>query len=93
MKISEIIDKLNLLKDEHGDIQVFCREDGYGGHAVHIIGEDINLKHLTLHDMFDDGDDVLIKELFPEWDGDYDTDQELSINYVEIELNNVIYST
>ena len=93
VKISELIEKLEQIKVKHGDLMVLGEMSGYGGHAIHTVTECVEVSNINLYDMLDHSCENEIKEIFPEWDGDIDTEQDLSVDYVEISLGGMLYST
>ena len=96
MKISELIEKLTKIKEKHGDIPVLVEEEGYGGHALHTLKCDKRRVHnLELGTLIwsDEPNEELIKELFPDWDGNMESEQQLEIKYVELSTGKMLYST
>ena len=92
MKISELINQLEELKNEHGDIEVLTKEDGFGGYAMHTC-EGTNTHEIYPGDLYETGDES-VKEFFPEWDGDEDTLEDFEpINCAVILSGHVLYST
>jgi len=93
MKISELIIKLESLKQEHGDIRVMVNEDGFGGHALHTLSSKIRTSSFGSYMIEDMGEDEF-RELFPDWDGETEfEDTDMEISYVELSTGSMIYST
>jgi hypothetical protein len=100
MKASELITLLQKTIDEHGDVLVFVREDGFGGYALNDFGgvsespddlyPDDDTHEQSLKDLWgigenlDNLDDEERDQLF----------QELKpLKYIEISSGTTIYST
>lgn len=96
MKISKLIAKLEAVKAKHGDIPVFIEQQGYGGHALHTTEAKDSLQNLTLMTLLHSDqelDEKEIKKIFPEWDGDIDSEQDLKTKYFEISTGTMLYAT
>lgn len=95
MKIKNLIKKLSKIESKHGDVEVFIEVSGFGGHSIHKITDDVSLSAFNLQDLLysDFSDEKTIKNIFPEWNDDMDSEQELTIDYVELSASSVLYST
>ena len=61
-----------------------------------MLSNNIDISDINLGDLLYSDESVCqstIKEIFPDWDGDNDSEQGLETNYVEISLNDMLYST
>ena len=96
MKISQLIKTLEGLQASLGDVPVVIEERGYGGYAVHTCGA-VNKSSIRTYDLGEDGypDADTLKELFPQWDGQEDSFEELDAECicVEIQMKTCLYST
>ena len=95
MKISKLISKLEKLKEKHGDLPILVEESGMGGHAMHTVSDNLELSTMSLSTLLtcDEPEEAAIKEMFPEWDGDLESKQNLKTKYVEIALETMLYAT
>lgn len=97
MKITDLITQLEKIKNEKGDLHIVMTEKGFGGYAVNSTSNNVDLSEIRLGDFLDTDDDFmdddLCKEFFPEWDGDIDSEQDLTIEVVDITSDALIYST
>jgi hypothetical protein len=95
MKISNLISKLEKLKEKHGDIHLLLQQNGMGGHAMHTTKKEVRVDTMSLHSFIgeEDLDDDVIKEFFPEWDGDIDTKENPSIKVVVLSTEDMLYAT
>lgn len=93
MKISELILELENFKTKNGDTEVLTREDGFGGHAMHTC-DGISSDKLYAYECAENGNEKIIKELFPEWDGDDDSLDDLKpLSCVVINSGTMLYAT
>jgi hypothetical protein len=95
MVISELISKLEELKNKIGDVQVLVEHEGFGGYAIHTL-EDVGESSLSSYDIDEDNYDYdVIRRLFPDWDGDEDTfeDFDSEVNCVEIKMGTMLYAS
>jgi len=98
MRISQLIEQLEKAKKEHGDIHVFTKEYGFGGEAYYTCGgvsndiEEIYPGDILEHRQLNDEQ---IKDLFPEYNGDEETLEEMQNTALGISIKNgtLIYST
>jgi len=86
MKLTEFIEKLEIIRAKIGDAEVLVREDGFGGYGIHRLGS-ISEDTLCVFDIEDNDNEL--NEIFPGWDGD----KELTIACVEISAGGMLYST
>lgn len=67
MKISKLIAKLEKAKEKHGDIEVFIREEGFGGYAVHeCTGLEQGKEEIELYDCLESRNAEELKDYFPD---------------------------
>jgi hypothetical protein len=98
MKISKLIKELEKFKNLHGDAEVLTRIDGFGGYGIHNCGG-ISEDQLYPSEFYEGGEDgnvtdTTIKELFPEWNGDHETlDNMNPITCVVINNGHPLYSS
>lgn len=88
MKVSELMNLLNHHIQTVGDSEILVEQQGCGGYAMHTIDR---VSKSTLHsgDLEENDDEDIITEIFPTWkEGD-----DLSIEYFEINLGTMLYST
>jgi len=76
MRISELILKLEEIKNQHGDLLCTSQEDGFGGKAVYLLSNNISIDSMYydqfLYDENIDPSDVdVLKKIFPDFTGDY----------------------
>ena len=96
MKISELEAQLAILKAKLGDVQILVEEKGFGGYAMHTC---TGAKESSINsgDLGENGypNNDVIQELFPEWDGNEDSLEDLDseVTCVEINLGTMLYST
>jgi len=94
MKISELIKELEEFKAKHGDLVVVSKEDGMGGYGM-LLSEGISKYPDTINGYhFEDIDDEQnIKKVFPEWDGNEDTLDDLEVKVAILYTGDTLYST
>jgi len=96
MKISKLIVKLEKLKEKYGDLPILVEESGMGGHAMHTVSDKLELQTMSLSTLLyscDEPEEAAIKEIFPEWDGDLESNQNLKTKYVELAMETMLYAT
>ena len=95
MKINELIETLLEIKSEHGDLEIFINQDGFGGHALYNTSEKISISKIGLQDFLfaDEPNEESIKKIFPEWDGGFDSEQQIEIKYIELSTGFMIYAS
>lgn len=94
MKASKLIEELQKIVKEKGDISVLIEERGFGGYAIHSIN-DIVVSTISPSYIEEGLSDSLWEELFPELDkSEYNDDTDgPEKEYIEISLSEMIYST
>ena len=100
MKATELITHLQKIVSEHGDLLIFIRNDGFGGHSINTFGEISKTPDTLRTGWIEDPDPIVIKEL---WDVElqYDDEDKLyeqldnlpELKYLEISSGTEIYST
>jgi hypothetical protein len=95
MRISKLIVKLESLKEKHGDIHLLIEQNGYGGYAMHTTKKDVKIQKMDIQTFVceDSLDEKIVKEFFPSWDGDVDTNDNLEIKVAVISTEQMIYAT
>ena len=96
MRISELITKLQEIEKEHGDLTVLSQEDGFGGYSMNTLSEKVSIETISLSSLLysEEGvDEEVGKQLFPEWDGDPDSDQDLALNCLVLNTGYFLYAT
>ena len=75
MRISELILKLEEIKNQHGDLLCTSQEDGFGGKAIYLLSDYISIDKLyfeeVLYNENGESDIDVLKEVFPDFNGDY----------------------
>ena len=104
MKASKYIEILKNTIEKHGDIEVFFREKGCGGHALFVTNCEFGVKTITPHN-FDGNNEPsyeTINELFPGANLSEDQDvyewienciSDYKCKYITITNQDMIYST
>jgi len=96
MKASELIKELEARIKNIGDFEILIQENGFGGYSMNTISERISTTSIHIQELLNDEDDISENEInvfFPEWDGDYDTDQDLEKECLVLQSDSMIYST
>jgi hypothetical protein len=92
MKISQLIEKLEEFKSRLGDAEVLVEERGFGGYAMHTV-RNVSEDGLCGGSIEDRPDDSILKDIFPEWDGDQDTLDDQEIKCVSLSTGTLLYAT
>jgi phosphoribosylaminoimidazole (AIR) synthetase len=99
MKISQLITKLEEVKNREGDIPVFIETSGLGGHAYSLIDR-VRESELDGY-AFDEADNdgqlygellTYVKEYMPNWEPGRDQNGEEYIKFLSIEVDYSFYS-
>jgi len=95
MKASELINKLNKLIEEHGDLNIYTKQDGFGGYMILELSDNVELDTLNIGEILDEGnlEPDEIKKIFTEWNGDYESDVDYETDIIVINNANILYST
>ena len=81
MNISELIEKLEVFKKEHGDLEVGTQVDGFGGRAVYEASGKLDTDMITFNEITEEGDfdDEDARKIFSQEDIDNDTEKEILV--------------
>ena len=95
MILSKLISELESLKEKHGDLPILVQESGFGGYAMHTVSDKLEVNRMSLETLLtcDEPEERVIKEMFPEWDDDLESEQNLKIGYVTLVLGTILYTT
>ena len=93
MKISDLIKELEEVKEKKGNLEILTRDNGFGGYAMHTCNG-LSNTNLYAYECAENGNEEIIKELFPEWNGkDESLDDLTPIPCVVINSGTMLYAT
>lgn len=97
MKISQAIKELERLKEQHGDMFILIKEDGFGGHAIHTTSgfNTITLSTYEVSEGIDEGRMTIedAQEIFPEMTEENYEEIDDQVNCLIIQAGTMIYAT
>jgi len=94
IRISELIDQLEKLKSQLGDVPVLTRVSGFGGYGIYTVDSATKASIHTYH-LEENFDSDIAEMFFPECAGDYELFKQLDEESVCVQINDgaEIYTT